>query len=172
VDGAVAGVDTENGTVTANTVVVAAGWRTPDIAGVEMLVRPFRYQTANLETDGAVADYSIAWDQHSRLYWRPERNGELHVGGGAYYVSEPGSVRSTTTEGFRRLVALAVPDVLPAPRDARLGTEDTCPTGDSATLNHLPIIDRPADGPDGLVVARLHGFGIRAGPAIGRAIRA
>ncbi|WP_458188833.1 NAD(P)/FAD-dependent oxidoreductase [Haladaptatus sp. NG-WS-4] len=171
--GSVTGVDTEEKTVTAETVVVAAGWRTPDIAGVEMPVRPFRYQTANLETDAAVTDYPIAWDQHSRLYWRPERNGELHVGGGAYYVTTPGSVRSTTTEGFRRLVAATVPDLLPSLRDARFGTDDTCPTGDSATPDHLPIIDCPADGPKGLVVATgLHGFGIMAGPAIGRAIRA
>lgn len=171
--GAVTGVETDDGTITAETVVVAAGWRTPDIAGVEMPVRPFRYQTANLETSAAVADYPIAWDQDSRLYWRPERNGELHVGGGAYYVTTPGSVRSTTTEGFRRLVAGTVPDLLPSLQDARFGTDDTCPTGDSATPDHLPVIDRPGDGPDGLVVAAgLHGFGIMAGPAIGRAIRA
>jgi len=170
--GAVTGVETNEGTVTADTVVVAAGWRTPDIAGVEIPVRPFRYQTANLETEASVAEYPIAWDQHSRLYWRPEHNGDLHVGGGAYFVTEPGSVRSTTTEGFRHIVAGTVPELLPSLEAPRFGTEDTCPSGDSATPDHLPIIDRPDDGPEGLVVAAgLHGFGIMAGPAIGRAIR-
>jgi glycine/D-amino acid oxidase-like deaminating enzyme len=172
-DGRVRGVETTDGEVTAEQVVVAAGWRTPDLAGVELPVRPFRYQTANLDTAADVSEYPIAWDQDSRLYWRREGNGELHVGGGAYYVTEPGSVRSTTTEGFRRLVAGTVPDRLPALDDGRLVGDDTCPTGDSATPDHLPVIDRPADAPDGLVVAAgLHGFGIMAGPAIGRAIRA
>lgn len=172
-NGRVRGVETPDGVVTAEQVVVATGWRTPDIAGVDLPVRPFRYQTANLETAADVTDYPIAWDQDSRLYWRAERNGELHAGGGAYYVSTPGSVRSATTEGFRRLLATTVPARLPALEDAGLVSDDTCPTGDAATPDHLPIIDRPDDGPDGLVVATgLHGFGIMAGPAIGRAIRA
>lgn len=172
-NGRVAGAETSEGTIGADTVVVAAGWRTPDVAGVEMPVRPFRYQTANLETSADVSGYPIAWDQNSRLYWRREHNGELHVGGGAYYVTEPGSVRSSTTEGFRRLLATTVPERLPALDDARVVGDDTCPTGDSATPDHLPVIDRSEEGPDGLVVAAgLHGFGIMAGPAIGRAIRA
>ena len=172
-DDRVTGVETPEGTFTADTVVVAAGWKTPDVAGVEMPVRPFRYQTANLETSADVGEYPIAWDQDSRLYWRREHNGELHVGGGAYYVTEPGSVRSSTTEGFRRLLATTVPERLPALDDARVVGDDTCPTGDSATPDHLPVIDRPEDAPDDLVVAAgLHGFGIMAGPAIGRAIRA
>ncbi|MGM0605268.1 MAG: NAD(P)/FAD-dependent oxidoreductase [Halobacteriota archaeon] len=171
--GRVQGVETKDGTVTAEQVVVAAGWRTPQLAGVDMPVRPFRYQTANLETGADVEDYPIAWDQDSRLYWRPERNGELHVGGGAYYVSSPGTSRSSTTEGFRRLLATTVPSRLPKLQDAGLVADDTCPTGDSATPDHLPIIDRPVDAPEGVVVATgLHGFGIMAGPAIGRAIRA
>jgi glycine/D-amino acid oxidase-like deaminating enzyme len=171
-EGAIRGVETSEGEITADTVVVAAGWRTPDLAGVEMPVRPFRYQTANLEVSADVADYPIAWDQDSRLYWRPERNGELHVGGGAYYVTTPGSVRSATTEGFQRLLAGTVPARLPELCDARIVGDDTCPTGDSATPDHLPIIDEPEEAPDGLIVATgLHGFGIMAGPAIGRAIR-
>ncbi|MFC7046031.1 NAD(P)/FAD-dependent oxidoreductase [Halobacteriaceae archaeon GCM10025711] len=172
-DGRVRGVETPDGDVTADTIVVAAGWRTPDLAGVGMPVRPFRYQTANLDTAAEITDYPIAWDQDSRLYWRPERNGELHVGGGAYYVTSPGSVRSATTEGFQRLLADTVPARLPEMRDARIVGDDTCPTGDAATPDHLPIIDAPDEAPAGLVVATgLHGFGIMAGPAIGRAIRA
>jgi glycine/D-amino acid oxidase-like deaminating enzyme len=172
-DGRVAGVETTEGELTADHVVVAAGWRTPELAGVDMPVRPFRYQTANLDSSADVGDYPIAWDQDSRLYWRREQNGELHVGGGAYYVTEPGSVRSSTTEGFRRLIASTVPERLPELDDARVVGDDTCPTGDSATPDHLPVIDAPEEAPDGLVVAAgLHGFGIMAGPAIGRAIRA
>ena len=172
-DGRVRGVETTDGDVTAETVVVAAGWRTPELAGLELPVRPFRYQTANLEGSADVADYPIAWDQASRLYWRPEHNGSLHVGGSAYYVSTPGSVRSTITGGFERLLATTVPARLPELHDARIVGDGTCPTGDAATPDHLPIIDAPAEAPAGLVVATgLHGFGIMAGPAIGRAIRA
>ena len=172
-DAAVRGVETSEGDVSAEKVVVATGWQTPDLADVEMPLRPFRYQTANLAVSADVTNYPIAWDQDSRLYWRPERNGELHVGGSAYYVNNPGSIRSTTTEGFQRLLASTVPSCLPELRDAGIVGDDTCPTGDSATPDHLPIIDTPNDGPSGLVVATgLHGFGIMAGPAIGRAIRA
>lgn len=153
--------------------MVAAGWRTPDVAGVEMPVRPFRYQTANLGTSADVSDYPIARDQNFRLYWRREHNGELHVGGGTHYVTDPGDIRSSTTEGFRRPLATTVPARLPALDDARVVGDDICPTGDSATPEHLPIIDRPDDGPADLVVAAgLHGFGIMAGPAVGRATRA
>jgi glycine/D-amino acid oxidase-like deaminating enzyme len=172
-DGRVEGVETSEGPVDAERVVVAAGWRTPEVAGVEMPARPFRYQTANLAVGADVTGSPIAWDQDSRLYWRPEHNGELHVGGGAYYVTDPGSVRSTTTEGFRRLLAGTLPARLPSLGDARVVGDDTCPTGDTATPDHLPIIDAPTGAPEGLVVATgLHGFGIMAGPAVARAVRA
>lgn len=172
-DGAVSGVETDDGSVRTDQVVVAAGWRTPRIAGVDLPVRPFRYQTANLRTKAEVTPYPIAWDQDSRLYWRPERDGELHVGGRAYYVTDPGATRRSTTEGFTRLVATTVPERLPELDDARFATNDTCPSGDSATPDGYPIVDRPAAAPEGLAVATgLHGFGIMAAPAVGRAIRA
>ena len=67
---------------TADQVVVATGWRTPDVAGVDLPVRPFRYQTLNLETEREFEDwYPVAWESVTDLYWRPEHNGDLHVGG-------------------------------------------------------------------------------------------
>lgn len=172
-DGTVRGVETAAGTVRSDHVVVAAGWRTAAVADLELPTRPFRYQTTNLRTETDVTDYPIAWDQESRLYWRPELDGELHVGGGAYYVTNPGTRRRSTTEGFGRLVAQTIPARLPGLIEPRFGTDDTCPSGDTATPDGYPIIDEPNDAPSGLVVATgLHGFGIMAGPAVGRAIRA
>ena len=52
-------------------------------------------------------------------------------------------------------------------------TEGTCPTGDAATPDGVPIVDAPAEGPDGLVVATgMHGFGIMLAPVAGVAARA
>ena len=174
--GSVTGVETEAGTVEADRVVAAAGWRTRDLVAdyVEVPVRPFRYQTYNLDHGREFTDaFPMAWDERSHLYWRPEHNGELHVGGGTYFVDPPGSVRTTTTESFQQLVADTIPERIVGLEDARFIAGDTCRTGDAATPDRYPVIDAPADAPDGLVVATGgHGFGIMASPPAGRAVRA
>ena len=175
-DGAVVGVDTTAGRVTADHVVVAAGWRTRDLVApyLELPTRPFRYQTLNLDPGRPLGgDVPIAWEHEHYLYWRPEHNGDLHVGGGTYFVDEPGDVREGVTEEFRRLVADVIPRRVPGLEQARVKSGATCPTGDAATPDGYPIVDAPADGPAGLVVATgMHGFGIMASPVAGRAVRA
>ncbi|MFC7046444.1 NAD(P)/FAD-dependent oxidoreductase [Halobacteriaceae archaeon GCM10025711] len=175
-DDAVAGVQTERGPIHADHVVVAAGWRTRDLVAefVEIPTRPFRYQWVNVETDRAFGDdYPIAWERLTRFYWRPEHNGDLHVGGGTYFVDPPGDVRSGATAAFKRTVAEHVTDYLQGIDDARLSGDATCPTGDAATPDGYPVLDAPSDAPDGLVVATgMHGFGIMAAPVAGRAVRA
>lgn len=175
--GRVVGVETDQGErVRAGRVVVAAGWRTRDLVAehAELPTRPFRYQTYNLDHGRELSgDFPMAWDERSHLYWRPEHNGELHVGGGTYFVDPPGAVRTTTTEGFQRLVAETIPERIADLGDARFIAGDTCRTGDTATPDRYPIIDAPAGAPEGLVVATGgHGFGIMASPVAGRAVRA
>jgi len=171
---AVVGVRTDGGPVTADSVVVAAGWRTRDLVGpaVALPLRPFRYQTVNLAVERDLGpDYPIAWEHATRLYWRAEPNGELHVGGGTY-TTDGRERRTAVTASFRDLVAAALPGVLNGLGEARIVGEGCCPTGDAATPDAYPIIDSPAEGPDGLVVATgLTGFGIMASPVVGRAVR-
>ncbi|UWG46530.1 Glycine/D-amino acid oxidase (deaminating) [Halanaeroarchaeum sp. HSR-CO] len=173
-DGAVTGVDTVDGHVAADHVVVAAGWRTRDLIAehVAIPVRPFRYQTATLEVDVDVSDFPVAWEHETLLYWRRDLNGDLHVGGQPYFVDDPGSLRTQVRPSFMEALAQDLPRYLPAVDTARVVAEDTCPIGDAATPDGRPIVDAPADGPDGLVVATgMHGFGIMLAPLAGGAVR-
>ena len=174
-DGAVTGVETDAGSYAADTVVVAMGWHTKEFVSrwVNLPIRPFRYQWVTLEVEREFPDYfPVAWDIRSGLYWRPEHNGDLHVGGGTYFVDEPGSIRTRTTEEFRRHVAVSIPDRVSDVGDARISSEDTCHIGDTATPDQRPIHDEPDNCPDGLVISTgMHGFGIMGAPVTGAAVR-
>jgi glycine/D-amino acid oxidase-like deaminating enzyme len=174
-DGTVAGVHVDGDRIEADHVVVAAGWRTREfLAGVvDVPVRPFRWQAVNLEVGRDFDDdFPMAWDHDSRMYWRPEHNGDLHVGGGTYFVEDPGDVRSTITEAFRRAVAETIVDRVQDVADARMKGEDCCPSGDAATPDDHPIIDAPDEGPDGLVVAVTGPIGgIMCSPFVATAVR-
>lgn len=173
--GSVSGVRTTDGTVYgADHVVCAAGWRTSPLLTdyISVPVHPLRYQTVDLEPsfdfDGS---YPIGIDPVNGLYWRPQENGSLHVGGGDYLVSNPGERTNAIKESFRLTVGTELPGILRGFDDAKLTGEDTCPTGDAATPDSLPIIDAPADGPDGLIIATgFHGYGIMASPSAGAAV--
>lgn len=174
-DGAVAGVLVDGDLIEAEHVVCATGWRTRELlAGyVEVPVRPFRWQAVNLEV-GREFDvtFPITWDRQSRMYWRPEHNGDLHVGGGTYFVDDPGDVRSTVTEGFRRAVAETIVGRVRDVEDARIKSGDCCPTGDAATPDDLPIVDAPDGAPDGVVVAVTGPVGgIMCSPFVSTAVR-
>jgi glycine/D-amino acid oxidase-like deaminating enzyme len=175
-DGAVTGVETDAGSFAADNVVLAMAWATKDFVSewVDLPMRPFRYQWVNLEVGRDFPDhFPVAWDIDSGLYWRPEHNGDLHVGGGTYFVDEPGTVRTTTTESFRHHVALSIQDRVQDVPDARISSEDTCHIGDTATPDEAPIHDSPEACPDGLIISTgMHGFGIMGSPVTGAAVRA
>lgn len=175
-DGEIVGVATEEGDIEADSVVVAAGWRTRELLDehVQLPVRAFRYQTVNLEPNEPIEDedFPIGWDPVTEFYWRPEHNGEFHVGGGEYLVEDPGGIRETVNEEFKMKVATEIPDRFQGFSDAEFVSEDTCPSGDSATPDSLPIIDSPDEVPDGLVVATgFHGYGIMEAPTGATAVR-
>lgn len=174
-DDAVTGVRTSAGAVDADHVVCAAGWHTRDLVAdhLSLPTYPFRWQSATLDPGWKVGDeYPMGWDASMALYWRPEHNGNLHVGGGEYRVTTPGSVRSSVTDGFRRHVATTVPTRLQRFERARFVEGHTCPTGDATTPDMHPIVDAPASAPDGLVVATgFHVGGIMTSPAAATAIR-
>ena len=175
-DGTVIGVDTgTDERIRAEQVVVAAGWQTRQFVSeyVDVPTRPYRYQTYDLDHERTLTEsFPMAWDERSHLYFRPQPTGELHVGGGTYFVKPPGTPRTSTTEGFRRLIAETIPELITGLGRAQFVTGDTCRFGDSATPDRYPIVDAPTGAPQGLIVATgTHGFGIMAAPTIGKAVR-
>lgn len=175
-DGSVTGVETTEGAYRADTVVVAAGWRARELClpHVELPIRPFRWQAATLSPGREIPEwYPMGWDPTIDRYWRPEHNGDLHVGGDEVAVENPGSVRSDVTEEFKLQLAMDMPDRLRHLEDAGFVRGDTCPTGDASTPDTYPIIDAPGEGPDDLVVVTgLHIGGVMSSPAVAQAVRA
>ena len=173
-DGSITGVVTDEGTVEAPNVVCAAGWRTRELVAdfVAIPVRPFRWQTVNLAVDRDLTDYPIAWESVTGIYWRPEHNGDLHVGGGTYFVENSGDRREGVTESFRTLVATEIGNRVRDVADARIVAEDCCSTGDAATPDNRPIVDAPPEAPDGLTIATGCPIGgIMTSPSVARAVR-
>lgn len=171
-DGEVRGVETEDGSIAAPAVVCAAGWRTRPLLSdvVEVPVYPFRWQTLDIDPGRDVADFPMGYDPLARRYWRPEHNGNLHVGGGEYRVEKPGAVRERVREGFRTRTAREFPTRFADLGDARIIAGDTCPTGDATTPDKFPIMDAPVPG---LVVSTgYHIGGIMTSPAAATAARA
>lgn len=172
---AVTGVTVGGEFVAADHVVCATGWRTRDLLTehVEVPVRPFRWQSVNLEVNREFDEsFPMAWDRMSRMYWRPEHNGDLHIGGGSYFVEDQGDVASTVTESFRRAVATTINNRVQDVADARIKSGDCCPTGDAATPDDHPIIDSPSDGPNGLVIAITGPVGgVMCSPFVATAVR-
>jgi glycine/D-amino acid oxidase-like deaminating enzyme len=172
-DGAVTGVETETGHVSADHVVVAAGWRTRDLVAehVELPVRPFRIQIVTLDPGWDLgADYPMAWDARTDLYWRPDAAGHVHVGGGEYTIDDPDAVSEDVDEWYVDLVADTLPACL-ADFD-RAGIADSWACIDGATPDAVGIVDAPDDAPDGLVVATgFHGLGMMFSPVTGTAVR-
>lgn len=172
---AVTGVDTADGTVEADHVVVAAGWRTPDLLSeyVTMPVRPFRLQCAVLRPAESLGeDFPLGRVAREELYFRGEANGDLLVGGGEYLEDDPDAVvpSVSTDEDFRRHVARVVPTFFEPV--GGLEFVDGWAGVDGATPDTLPILDSPPQVPDGLIVATgFNGLGMVSSPVAAEVVR-
>ena len=191
-DGSVAGVETDDGTVRAETVVVAAGWRSRELVEphVQVPIQPERFWHINLDTE-AVSNERVAEeypqfyidldfgdlsgvdaDGYLATFWRPEHNGELHVAGIEGLLSDKPSVKTNAAEEFHELLAVQTPRLLQEYDDAVITSDGCCPSGDAMSPDWLPIIDAPTDGPDGLVLATaFSGLGLTASPIAAAAVR-
>lgn len=168
------GVDTDLGPVDADTVVWATGWRTTHHLDEHLAIptRPLRWNALVLTHD-IDATIPIGSDPRDRLYWRPYGDGALLVGGNEHLVDDPVAADQRVDPAFRTLVEQRLPDLLGVEPPLHIIREDCCPTADSASPDGLPIIDAPAEAPDGLVVATgFHGRGVMLAPATGAAVRA
>lgn len=171
VDGAVTAVETADGPVEADRVVVAAGWRTPELLPVELPVQPYRTQCVTVEPERPLdADFPLGRISSAELYFRPEHGGTLLVGGGAHTCPDPVAAADRADESFVRSVAEFLPRHLVGFENA--GIADDWAGFDAATPDARPIVGRPPGAPEGLVVATgFNGLGVMITPAIGPTVR-
>ncbi|NHN60318.1 MULTISPECIES: FAD-dependent oxidoreductase [Halorussus] len=169
----IAGVETDAGAFEAPQVVVAAGWRTEPFLRdrLELPVRPYRTQCVVLDPDEALdEDFPMGWVPGEHVYFRPERNGDLLVGGWSFAEDDPEGASDREDEAFRDHVADLVPGFLRAFDRARF--VNGWAGVDGATPDTRPVVDAPAEAPDGLVVATgFHGRGVMTAPVAATAVR-
>ena len=172
--GAVAGVETTDGPVAADAVVVAAGWRTRELLAdhLPLPVRPYRTQCVVLEPGEPLGpEFPLARIGSEHLYIRPEHNGDLLVGGGRDLLDAPETASSDADAAFTREIAIRLPELVSGFEDA--GVVNGWAGVDGATPDAYPIVDAPAEAPDGLVVATgFNGLGVMISPVVGPAVRA
>ncbi|WP_416841385.1 NAD(P)/FAD-dependent oxidoreductase [Haloferax sp. DFSO52] len=160
-------VELSDGEIQADNVVVAAGFSTPDILGRPLPIRPYRTQCVVLEPAAALDDqFPIGRVGSEHLYFRPEHNGDLLVGGSHDIVSDPAAVSRQADESFVKEVALTIPGLVRGFEDA--GLVNGWAGVDSATPDARPILDRVGDI---FVAAGFNGLGILASPIAAETIR-
>lgn len=197
----VVGVETPDQSIEGANVVVATGWRTRAFLAdvVEVPTRPFLLQAATVSLDREVgSDFPLGRVPAESVYFRPQSDGRLRLGGGEYLVDDPSAfaersensesieermkesgrtaqevVNNGIDEEFRERLARVAPlfvEELSSP----LAVELTAGWGDvdAATADGEPIIDAPADAPDGLIVVTgFNGLGITKSPVAATGVR-
>ena len=171
--GEIVGLETANDTVDADYVVCAAGWRSRDflIDHVPIPIRPYRTQCIVLEPEIPLPDgFPMGWYPGKHVYFRPEHNGDFLIGGWSFAEENPEDASGQADEAFRNHVAELVPQFLDG--FDRAGYVDDWAGIDGATPDTRPILDAPADAPEGLVVATgFNGRGIMTAPVAATAVR-
>jgi glycine/D-amino acid oxidase-like deaminating enzyme len=167
----VTGVDTDDGTYAADAVVVAAGWRTQELLpdGFQVPIRPYRTQAIVLRPDTRLPDaFPLGRLRDRHLYFRPEHNGDLLIGGAHALVDDPERASRDADESFTLDVADYVPTLVDGFDDAEF--VNGWAGFDAATPDARPIID--SVGPDGLLVATgFNGLGVMISPVVGPTVR-
>jgi sarcosine oxidase subunit beta len=170
--GAVTGVQTSAGPITAPLVVLTGGPELATvgrIAGVTIPAGAVRHQVAVTEPhpDLAPSRLPMVFDLSVGLYWRPEDGGMLF--GMSNPDEPPGEARSVDTAYLER-IRERLHELVPV--TARLGLRRTWAATIDYTPDHLPIIGPAiASGQiiNGATVASAGGAGMMWGPGIARA---
>lgn len=196
--GKVVGVRTDAGDFDAPNVVVAAGWRTRGLVSeyVDLPVRPFLLQSLTIESPTDLGDdFPLGRLPADEVYFRPQHDGNLRLGGGEFFIDDaesrtrgvaematdggPGHTFQETadtndaSERFVGHVADLVPRFLRGVDEPDAVTfVETWEGVGSANPDPSPIVDAPAAA-DGLVVAAgFNGLGITKSPVAAAAARA
>ena len=172
-DGQVRGVETTTDTYSAPHVIVAAGWRSERFLRdhLQLPVQPYRTQCVVLTPENDLGtDVPMGWVPGEHVYFRPEQNGDLLVGGWSFAEDAPEQASTNDDEEFRNHVATLLPEFMHGFEHARF--VNGWAGIDGATPDTRPIIDAPDDGPAGLVVATgFHGRGVMSAPVAATVVR-
>jgi len=168
------GVETPDRQISADAVVIAAGWRTRQLVAdhVRLPLLPYRTQCITLDPDSPLPEgFPLVRAGDAHLYMRPEHNGDLLVGGGREVLKDPESAGTELDAAFRRTVAQRVPEMLEGFDHA--GVVNGWAGVACGTPDAYPIVDAPLEAPDGLVVATgFNGLGVMLSPVVGPLVRA
>lgn len=167
---ALAGVDTENGPLEADTVVLATGaWSVPLAAGagLDLPIRPVQVQVALFERPYTLTRHLTIVDSSSGFYARPAAEQSTLIGLRDRYewLDDPEDWLPEPDTGFIEeagsLLGERIPQMRDAPyRSGRAGLLDMTPDG-------RPILG--PEGPDGLYLAvGWSGTGFKKAPAVGK----
>ena len=174
IDDGVAAVELSDGSLSAEYVVVATGWRTGAFLSdhVRLPVRPFRLQCAILRLDEDLdGTFPLGRVARENLYFRGERNGDLLLGGGEYPEDDPDAIASGSgiDDEFRQHVARTAPTFLEVDRAEFV---DGWSGVDAATPDTLPLLGSASALPDEIVIATgFNGLGMVNSPVAAAAVR-
>ncbi|MFC6942122.1 NAD(P)/FAD-dependent oxidoreductase [Salinirubellus sp. GCM10025818] len=200
-DGSVVGVETPGGVIEAPHVVVATGWHARELLSdvVHVPTRPFLLQAASVALErGFGPDAPLGRLPAEGVYFRPQHDGNLRLGGGEYLVDDPADLAAGVEDAERveaamnetgrtaqEVIANGIDDTFEEQlrEVAPLFVEEfsdpseveiTAGWGsvDAATADGEPIVDEPRDAPDGLIVSTgFNGLGITKSPIAAAAVR-
>ncbi|SDY12864.1 NAD(P)/FAD-dependent oxidoreductase [Halopenitus persicus] len=166
-------IRTDDGRYEADAVVLAAGWRTRSLlpGDLEVPIRPYRTQCVVLEPETPLGDSTPTGRIGSEhLYFRPEHNGDLLIGGAHDTIADPRAASTDADESFTLEVAGFAPTFFEGFDDA--GLLNGWAGVDTASPDTRPIIDSPVGAPDSLVVATgFNGLGVMTSPVVGPTVR-
>ena len=165
-DDRVTGVETSDGMIAANAVVVAAGpWSPRMLAnlGISIPVMPLKGQIIRLDAPAPPLKVSLWWGDN---YATTKSDGLLWAG----TTEEDVGFDDGITDAARDLIITSAVEMLPYLEEAELVQQTACLR--PITPDRAPIIDAGA-GPDGLTIVTGAGRqGIMLGPAMGIAAAA
>jgi len=171
--GRVIGVDTTNGPIDTDSVVLTGGPGLADVAalaGVRVPTGGVRHQVAVTEPHPIFDSerFPMVFDVGHGLYWRP------HEGGVLFGMSNPGEVPGVARAidwAYLERMRSRLEELVPAVRGLELRTVWAATI--DYTPDHLPVIG-PALGRDGpvagITVASAGGHGMMWGPAVSSAV--
>ena len=170
--GAVTGVATSAGPISAPLVVLTGGPELAEVAGLAGVRVPaggVRHQVAVTQPhpDLDPARLPMVFDLSAGLYWRPEEGGLLF---GMSNPAEPPGVATSVDEPYLALMRQRLADLVPV--TAGLGLRRVWAATIDYTPDHLPIIGPALAGGrvlSGVTVASAGGAGMMWGPAVARA---
>lgn len=174
-DDRVTGVETADGSIDADAVVIAAGpWskKVGRLAGVDLPLKPYRTH-ALVTTD---VDFSMraVFDAHAGVYFRSEQEGMLAGDGTEELESDPDDYKTTPDFSFLTTVGEVLEHRLPVDE---VRVQNSWVGLSTATPDGFPLVGHPPTEPgsqefvDGLFVgAGLQGHGFMRSPAVGKTL--